>query len=329
MPHAPILLHESDLGADEAAAVRGVLAAGGGWRDEALTRAWEEVWEAAWQREALAFAEAGELLGVLKTLLGWKSGDDLALSPLLEPVWREALAQQWLMPRWLDVEPVTGQVRVGVGPLLTGHPCGLPCGPPDAPDGAFLLEEISHLPLPMGGAGWGTVQVAVLDGNTRPCAGGTALLMSRDADLMREARRLRQSPPSAAACALGLAQWRRLPEILEHRARLAQGYGALRAHGCFSLPPVPPEGRLWGRFLLTLESPARRQALQTFLEASAILVGSPVWWHPLPEAAALPGVAQHLGCTLALPLHGRLDAPSHKRILNRIHRWAERCRKTP
>ncbi|MEO5364186.1 MAG: DegT/DnrJ/EryC1/StrS family aminotransferase [Magnetococcus sp. DMHC-8] len=326
-------LVRADLTVDDDCAVRGQLRRNP-FQDDALLARWEAVWEAMWQRTAVAFAEPVELLQSLGSVLGWQTGAQVGVDPLVDPVWTEALAALWLHPAWRDVEPCTGQGRgefagesAGTGSVRAGfcqHPYGLPTPRPGNAV-PFWLEDLSAVIRPLPDCGWGDVQVCFFGGNRLVAAGGSALLLTRDESLGRELCRLRRHPPAALACALGLSQWHSLAGRLARRQELAERYRSL-LHGrtAFRLPEGTTAGRVWEMFLLTMASGAAAVDLQHFLHQSRIHAASPLWFQPTVDPAffsRLPGWQAFRARLLAVPLYAALTDQTHKRIINRINRW--------
>ena len=308
--------------------------------DKNLLQSWEGSWSHLWQRPALAFADATELIAILKRLLGWESGDRIECNPLLEPAWREALAANWLSICWRDIDPCSGQIQevqevaapipstvpfsaAKVGVRFAIHPYGLSTPAANDSTKPFWLEDISTIIRPVSGCGWGDVQVLHLSGNRMLAAGGSCLLLTQNKTLYQAARELRRYPPSGLALALGLAQLQSLDRRLERRQVLAERYQALRHQGLFHLPAKEEGGRVWEMFLVQMHSATASLALQAFLRKAEIHATSPLWFQS-KEAEHLPGYVQFQERVIALPLYASLTDPEQKRIINRIHRWVER-----
>ncbi|MBF0427064.1 MAG: DegT/DnrJ/EryC1/StrS family aminotransferase [Magnetococcales bacterium] len=333
-PHPPIPLARPDLTTADEQAVYTTLAHNP-WFDADLLDQWEQAWSVLWDRPAVAFADATELIAALKRLLGWPSGAGIVADALLPPAWREACADAWLHPHWHDVDPQTGGLATsatrlippGSGAAVAGiwrHPFGLPTRPELAWDPPpWLLEEISSIIVPLPGCGWGGAQIVHFDGNGILPVGLGTLLLSNNAALVADLRRQRQQPPGSAACALGLALLARLDTILARRQELAGRYLALRTRGRFQLP-LAEVARGWEGFFLAFADPADRDALQTFLAQAGIDAAAPVWYQPEAVAGQLPGVRRFLASALAIPFYPALAEGMQKRVINRVHRWVAR-----
>ncbi|MEO5330843.1 MAG: hypothetical protein H7839_02375, partial [Magnetococcus sp. YQC-5] len=201
------------------------------FRDDAQLLRWEAAWSDLWERPAVAFGDHQEPVRLLKTILGWRSGDVVEGDLLLDPVWREALESSWLHLGVRDVDGVTGQA-VGECPIppdsgilqavLMQHPFGLPT-PQPARD-IWILEEISALLRPIKGCGDGAIQLLNLEGPRILPVGIGCVLLSRDQGLMDQLAQLRRYPPSGTACALGLSQLAGLMQRLQRRQELAERY---------------------------------------------------------------------------------------------------------
>ncbi|MBF0261312.1 MAG: DegT/DnrJ/EryC1/StrS family aminotransferase [Magnetococcales bacterium] len=331
--------------------------------DGLAARAWEAGWERLWERRAVAFARHDEALGALKGLFGWHSGDMVETDPLLDPAWSEALAANWLHAAWRDIDPMTG-VAIGAPltrpegrgitrAMVVHHPFGLPAPCPDSDAGAqhgtetrrgdasrpdpapVILEEISSIPRPLPGIGHGLVQMVNLEGPRILPVGVGCLLLSTDASLIEALIKKRSRPPSGPASALGSALLAALPSRLERRAELAERYLGLRLRGLGILSARNADGRGWEIFQLLLGNENARADLQTFLRRAGIGCAAPLWFTPsLTTGAAtwgdattggdLPGLRAMQTRALAIPLYAALSDPEQKKIINRIHRWAER-----
>lgn len=352
-PPVTIPLYRPDFTGDDARVCLSQLARAP-FVDAGAARAWEAGWERLWERRAVAFASHDEALGAVKGLFGWRSGDVVAVDPLLDPAWIEALEANWLHAAWRDIDPVTGRVLGGpparaegsgvTRAVVTHHPFGLPVPGPDsgvearhdAGDGArqvglpdtapVILEEISAIVHPLPGIGQGRMQMVNLEGPRILPVGVGCVLLSTDEPLIEALRKRRSRPPGGPACALGCALLASLPGRLERRAELAGRYLALRLRGLGTLPAQGAHGRTWELFHLVMRDARTCSALRHFLQRSGIGCATPVWFAPrLPEGIFLPGLHALQTRALALPLHAALTNPESKRIVNRIHRWAERC----
>ncbi|MEO5345134.1 MAG: hypothetical protein H7834_02000 [Magnetococcus sp. YQC-9] len=302
--------------------------------DGEAVRVWEAGWERQWGRRAVAFAGHDEAVRCLKEILGWRSGDAVGVDPLLDPAWSEALAANWLQAVWRDIDPQTGQAcrepvahPQATAPLravVVNHPFGLPAL---LPDPAWLvIEEISALVQPLPGVGQGAVQLVNGAGPRILPVGTGCLLLSTDEPLIEALLKKRSRPPGAAACALGSALLAAMPARLARRRELAERFLGLRLRGFGKLPDNPVGGRAWELFHLLMRDAEVSTALQAFLHKAGIGCGTPLWYTPrLPEGVVLPGLQACQRHALAIPLYAALSDPEAKKIINRIHRWAERC----
>ncbi|MBF0453320.1 MAG: DegT/DnrJ/EryC1/StrS family aminotransferase [Magnetococcales bacterium] len=290
---------------------------------------WEAAWQAVWQRPCVAFADPSELLTALKDLLGWASGLTLQTSPLLHPIWREAMEEAWLIPSGKN--PIDNLGRED--PLSSGetaprwvqHLFGLPAAVDPQP--SIVLEEVSSLIKPLASRVNSLVQLMVLDGNRMIQAGATALVFSQDGDLIEALRNIRKRPPAPAIAAFGLSQLKRLDDLITRRELLASRYLRLRDRQQFTPPPVPEGGRRWESYVIDLPSREKRQGLQFFLNKAGIGAAPPLWYHvakPQTNDAQAQALAHLQENALALPLYAHLSDRDQKRIINRVHRWVER-----
>ncbi|MBF0183983.1 MAG: DegT/DnrJ/EryC1/StrS family aminotransferase [Magnetococcales bacterium] len=299
--------------------------------DASLLARWEAAWQEAWQRFSLAFADPRELFRCLRLVLGWPYGTACALDPLLEPVWREAVAEAGLRAVWQDVDPLRGQLA---GPwrdeqgeevatvAVRMAAAGWTAVQRESDGTGRLLEEISAFPLPLPGGNTVGMQLYYGGGNQWLAAGGSAVLLSGDHSLIAALRAVRRRLPAPLACALGLSQWGTLPQRWQRRQALMARYRLLRGHGCWQLPEAGEKDRCWPLFALQLASAALRQALQHHLQRVAIASAMP-YWFSLPAAGRhWPGWQRFQEQRLALPCHAGLSDAVQKRIINRCNRWA-------
>ncbi|MBF0123754.1 MAG: DegT/DnrJ/EryC1/StrS family aminotransferase [Magnetococcales bacterium] len=327
-----IPLTASDLTqADEAAVLAAI--ATSAWQDESLLQRWEEMWQHCWQRPAVVFASADQLMAALATALGWQAGDWLAADGLLEPPWRQACEALWLRLGWLDIDPTTGISPVVLPEVydrkprawLRCHSFGqiAPLPPPSLCHAT--IEICSAIPTPIDGCGQADFQIIGCDGNQAITAGAACVLLGHDDALMQQIRCLRPAIANTLSCAMGLSRLRQWPLLARRRAELAQRYlESLRPYGLFELPlPTTEQPRVWLRFVLSWHDAADRLALQQFLSRAGISTDLPLWYR-VPQHSHLPGMQQFLQRALALPLFASLAEQQQKRIINRIHRWINR-----
>ena len=306
--------------------------------DDPLLLRWESAWERLWQRPALAFADPAELILALKSVLGWRDGVMLRGTPLMDPAWTEALTKACLPLTWCDIDLSRGQGIFAWDRLMPSgsysgtlqaefwvHPYGIPtsCQEQGVP---FWLEEISSILQPMPGCGWGDVQLLYLSGNSMVAAGASCLLLTRDEALSRALRKLRHYPPSPMACALGLSQLKGLNARLERRRVLAERYQTLLRKEYFPWPEDTTIERVWAMFLLDMNSEMKRKHLKNFLRKSHIHADSPLWFQT-KHTEHLPGFQRFQARILALPLYASLKDGEHKRVINRVNRWASHVAK--
>ncbi|WP_130469819.1 DegT/DnrJ/EryC1/StrS family aminotransferase [Candidatus Magnetaquicoccus inordinatus] len=298
--------------------------------DQQTLSQWEGLWEKEWQRFALAFADPEELLRSLRLLFAWPPGQPFALDPFLEPIWQEAVSANSLWPCWPDLQPCSGELRppfidrqgmvvpeLSIALQSRGWPM------PDTKQSQQLcIEEISATPLANGRGGEGCIQLYFAGGNQWLAAGGSALLLTDDAALYAQLRTLRQRIPTPVACAVGIAQWRSLPQRWQRRQELWTRYQQLlRGQGCWQLPQGQQRDRCWPFYGLRLASLSLRQQLQGYLQRVAISAAPPCWFTLPAEGAYWPGWQAFNGQRLAIPCHAALDDREQKHIINRLHRW--------
>jgi hypothetical protein len=327
-----VLLWQAELGQAELQAVRQHLVPGSPLWAGDLLRQWEERWAREWQCQALAFADPQALFGALRVVYGWPRGLAVALDPLLDPVWGEAVRAAGLLPCWPDLDPESGAVQGAVRDAegrqqgeVTVHLQAAGCATTggESRQGVLQLTEISAQPMATAASGGcAGLQVYYGGGQQWLAAGGSALLLSQDAALLAALRPLRHRLPSALACALGLAQWTSLPYRWQRRQALRERYGLLRGHGHWRMPPEWEQDRCWPLYVLRLPSQTARQALQSYLQRAAIAAAPPCWFTLPSGAVHWPGWGRFNGERLALPFHAALADAVHKRIINRLNRWS-------
>ncbi len=132
--------------------------------------------------------------------------------------------------------------------------------------------------------------------------------------------------------AVGLAQLARLTGILEVRKRLVARYlNQLGGLSGLSLPANHPE-HTWQTFMVTLDSPARRDRVQEVCKASGIETGpgsvaghqGAVWKRRFLEPEDQCPVSTRLAkCGLALPLHPRLTDEDLDRVVTTVRKALE------
>ncbi|ABK46218.1 hypothetical protein Mmc1_3733 [Magnetococcus marinus MC-1] len=320
-----IPLYHPDLTVQDRAAVMQALTLP--WQDAAALSALESGWSQQWGRAVVAFADAQQAIGALLRLWGWRRGDALALSPLADRVWGEALQQHGLWPAWLDVEPQSGLVQgeplglAGCAGGLVGWLHGGFGGVPErgaAQSGAVSLMVMDHMPLAqIADDALGLLHL----GPNGPLQGaGITLIAATHNQQAAKLRELRgQALPSRGAVALAMSQFHQRHALFARRAEVAARYGALlRPRGRFGLP----QGwAYWSRYPLSFEDEVAAQGLAEFLGRTGIggMLGG-----PLPPIHSGPGLRGWSARTLLLPCYAALGEAAQKRVINRVHRWLER-----
>jgi hypothetical protein len=304
--------------------------------DPKLVYRWEIAWEEIWQRGCVAFADPYELIYTLQNTINFLPGQDIQTSPLLHPIWREALLKSWLNPVSKNVLQETGQeiwtkkdlnkqihIKVKKVKSLIQHNFGLPAEMD--PERKNTLEDISAIlkPLNPDSKSNSKAQLLLLDGNRMLQGGVTCLVLSKDENLIRILKKKRKKIPAAVICLLGLSQLNRLDDLLERREELATNYLNLYNKESFTLPPSPLEGRRWESFVIQLPSPEKQQELQLYLNKAGIGAAPPIWYH-ITDDDDDQALSKIKNQSLALPLYASLSDKDQKKIINRIHRWVDR-----
>ena len=124
--------------------------------------------------------------------------------------------------------------------------------------------------------------------------------------------------------AIGLAQLKRLPGIIESKRAMALIYFAeLEGRRGFTLPADNPE-HTWQTFMVTLDSTAQRDRVQEVCRASGVETGpgsvaahwGAVWGRQFVEPEDLcPASTRLATCGLALPLHPKLTDDEIRRVV--------------
>jgi dTDP-4-amino-4,6-dideoxygalactose transaminase len=129
--------------------------------------------------------------------------------------------------------------------------------------------------------------------------------------------------------AVGLAQLKRLPEILEAKKKLVTHY-FMELEGLHGLRlPVNHPEHTWQTFMVTFDSATHRDRAHELCKANGIETGpgsvaahhGSVWGCQFLDPEDLCPGATHLGtCGLALPLHPRLTVDDIRRVTATLHR---------
>ncbi|MBF0588659.1 MAG: DegT/DnrJ/EryC1/StrS family aminotransferase [Magnetococcales bacterium] len=304
------------------------------WReDPALISRWEAIWSRTWGRPALAFRNLHCALQCLAKAQRWSIDTTIWTTPLLPHHWHEALDGTGLTRRMVAINPETGHTlptmnhRDPYAITTVHHHAGAPHPKPDHPT-RFILESIDDTPIPSPKCGWGTVQIAAPQGD-HIITGGGCVVLSMDHTLIDHMRDHRAHTPCSAVCTLGITQMGRIRKTLQARLERAEQYMRMRPHGYFKMPQKSVQGRSWGGFTLYLPNQMMRDALRRFLQEAGIGADGPAWSTHTPshQKIEIPGLQSYLERTLVLPLYASLTSGDQKRIINRIHRWAERTKK--
>jgi hypothetical protein len=297
--------------------------------DLQLVAQWETAWQEIWKRPCVAFADPVELLQSLKNILGWQPGLEIQTSPLLHPIWQEAMQSAWLTPSQNGVITGSGQEiwsdNIGQTKNLIQHNFGLPAQ--TSSQQPATLEDISAILKPLPNCGVANIQLLMLDGNRMIQGGATCLALSTDESLIKTLKKTRKQPPAAALCALMLSQLNQLDALLARREQLAMAYLDIYSKDSVSKPPLPSSGRRWEAFIIQLPNREKRLGLQHFLNKAGIGAAPPIWHHlPTYQNASsdTSPLTQLVEKSLALPLYASLSDGEQKKIINRVHRWIDR-----
>jgi dTDP-4-amino-4,6-dideoxygalactose transaminase len=338
-----IRLARPDTGAAELAAVAAVLESGQLTQGAVVAAFEEELRLACGTSRALAVSSGTAALHAAVHALGLAPRDEVLVPAYTFPATANVVALAGLRPVLADVDPVTMNLdpdRLRVGPrtraILAVHLFGRPCRLDDLPDLPVIEDAAGALGASYQGRPCGSLGLAAcLSFHPRKVVttgeGGavttnddqiaTAVAQFRnhgwrslaDADMPGPGLNYRLSDILAA---VGLAQLRRLPELLAARARLAAAY-AERLSGLALTLPTADAGDVhgWQAYVIQV---ARRDEVLAALRAQGIeaQIGTfalPLL-HPYADQGFFPGAEHAYEHALALPFHTGLGEAELDRV---------------
>jgi perosamine synthetase len=338
-----------DLGEAELAAVAEVLESGQLTMGPKVDEFEAGLAQACEVEHAVVVSSGTAALHLSVLALGIGPGDEVIVPAYTFPATANVVALAGATPVLVDVDPETMNVRPeAVASALTDrtravlvvHLFGRPAAWDElaaaVPEGVELLEDAAGAlgARSAGRACGGLGRLGCLSFHPRKIVttGEGGAVTTNDAAVADAVRRFRHhgiEPRgdfeiraaglnyrlSDVLCALGIAQLRRLEELLEERERLAAGY-AERLGGVVGLPGAA-EGDRHGWQAYVVHSERRDDALQALHETG---IQAQIGTYALHRLAAyadqgpFPGADQAYGQALALPFHNRLTTEDQDRV---------------
>jgi dTDP-4-amino-4,6-dideoxygalactose transaminase len=338
-----IRLARPDVGPDELAAVAEVLEDGMLTMGPRVAAFEDELARACEVEHAIAVSSGTAALHLAVLALGLQPGDEVLVPAYTFPATANVVALSGLRPVLVDVDPETMNLDPGLaetGPktraIVPVHLFGRPARIEELPDLPFVEDAAGALGARRAGRACGSLgTVGCLSFHPRKivATGDGGAVTTDDARLAETVRRLRNHGWRSLAdgdmptpglnyrlpdvlCALGIAQMRRLDELLATRTRIAAGY----AERLQDLPVVLPradDGDVhgWQAYVIRLD---RRDEVLAGLRAEGIEAQIGTFalhlLHPYRDQGFFPGAEHAFERALALPLHTRLTEGELDRV---------------
>ncbi len=332
-----------ELGDEELAAVAAVLDTGMLTMGPLVAEFEQELARACGTRHALAVSSGTAALHLAVLALGLEPGDEIVVPAYTFPATANVVALSGLRPVLVDVDPQTmnidpAQVRVGprTKAIMPVHLFGRPARVEELPELPLVEDAAGALGARRGGRPCGSLGLVACESfhprkivttgegggvttDDDGIAAAVAMLRNHgwrslaDADMPVPGLNYRLSD---ILCAVGLPQLRRLDQLLETRARLADGYAA-RLEGLPVTLPAADQGDVhgWQAYVIQLE---HRDEVLAALRAQEIEAQIGTFALPLLEAyrdqGSFPGAEHVFDHALALPFHTRLTEPELDRV---------------
>jgi perosamine synthetase len=341
---AVIRLARPDTGAEEAAAVAGVLESGMLTMGDKVAELEAGLARACEVEHAVAVSSGTAAIHVAVLALGIGPGDEVIVPAYTFPATANVVALAGATPVLADVDPETFNVdpaKVEVTPrtkaIMPVHLFGRPARLEELPDLPLVEDAAGALGARRGGRACGGLGVAgCLSFHPRKIVttGEGGAVTTDDGDLAERVRSLRHhgwSPSdryddmpvgafnyrlSDILCAVGIPQVRRLGELLAARERVAAGYAERLRDLPVRLPEADPGDRHgWQAYVIQLD---RRDQAMAALRAQGIQCQIGTYaLHRLGayrDQGAFPGADSCFERALALPLHTRLTDAELDRV---------------
>jgi dTDP-4-amino-4,6-dideoxygalactose transaminase len=344
-----IRLARPDVGAAELDAVAAVLESGQLTQGPVVAAFEQDLRNACATRHALAVSSGTAALHAAVLALGLTPGDEVLVPAYTFPATANVVALAGLRPVLVDVDPVTMNLdpeRLRLGPrtraILAVHLFGRPCRLDELPDLPVIEDAAGALGARYRGRPCGSLGLAAclsfhprkvvttgeggaVTTNDEQLAAAVAQFRNHgwrslaDGDMPGAGLNYRLSDVLAA---VGLAQLRRLPELLAARARLAAAYAERLAGLPVTLPAADPgDVHGWQAYVIQV---ARRDEVLAALRAEGIeaQIGTfalPLL-HPYADQGFFPGAEHAYEHALALPFHTGLGAAELDRVAATLDR---------
>lgn len=307
-------------------------------------------------RHAVAFANGTAALHGAAAAAGLGPGDVVATSPLTFSASAACARYTGATPTLVDIDASTLNIDVGAVPadidaLVAVHYAGLPVD----------LASLSHRPRVVIEDACHALGARTPDGPVGNCArsdlacfsfhpvkpittGEGGAVTTNDDDLAEALRRFRnhgierlpEIDPwyyevrslgfnyrlTDLQCALGISQLRRIDQLIDRRAEIADRYRARLAHLPIELPPSAPAGWRHGYHLFAIQVPERRRVFEGLHAAGVRVQVHYVPIHHHPVYADLGFTAEDLPVTeaayaglLSLPIFPTLTDAQVDRVV--------------
>jgi len=302
-----------------------------------------EIARACEVEHALAVSSGTAALHLAVLALGLQPGDEVIVPAYTFPATANVVALSGLRPVLVDVDPVTMNldpeqvvVRPRTRALLPVHLFGRPARIEELPGLPMVEDAAGALGARRGGRACGSLgTVGCLSFHPRKivATGDGGAVTTDDARIAETIGRLRNHGWRSLAdgdmpapglnyrlpdvlCALGLAQMRRLGELLAARTRIAAGYQE-RLRAANVVLPRADDGDVhgWQAYVIQVE---RRDEILAGLRAAGVEAQIGTFalhlLHPYRDQGFFPGAEHAFERALALPFHTRLTESELDRV---------------
>jgi perosamine synthetase len=337
-----IRLARPDTGAEELAAVAGVLESGMLTQGPVVAAFEEELRLVCETTHALAVTSGTAALHLAVHALGLAPGDAVLVPAYTFPATANVVALSGLRPVLVDVDPVTMNLdpeRLTVGhakAILAVHLFGRPCRLEELPDLPLIEDAAGALGARRQGRPCGSLGLAAclsLHPRKLVTTGEGGAVTTSDDRIAEAVAQFRNHGWRSLAdgdmpapglnyrlsdilAAVGLPQLRRLPALLSARERLAAAYAERLAGLPVTLPEADPgDVHGWQAYVIQVE---RRDEVLTALRAQGIEAQIGTFALPLLQAYSdqgfFPGAEHAYEHALALPFHAALTDADLDRV---------------
>lgn len=337
-----------DVGPEEAAAVAEVLASGRLTMGPKVEEFEGELARACGTEHAVAVSSGTAALHLAVLALGIRPGDEVIVPAYTFPATANVVALAGARPVLVDVDPATMNLdpaRIEVGPrtraIVAVHLFGRPAPIEELPDVPVLEDAAGALGARRRGracGGLGALGCLSFHPRKIVTTGEGGAVTTNDAELAASARSLRHhgwqgddmpAPGfnyrlSDLLCAVGIAQVRRLDELLAARRRVAELYEERLADVVATPAADDGDTHGWQAYVVSLR---RRDEALAALRAEGI--EAQIGTYALHRLSAyadqgeFPGADASFERALALPLHSRLTEADIDRVCDVVRRYAD------